>query len=238
MRLNALLAALVLVLTPLPVAAQELFGNPFSEASAYRDARGSLPDARYRARYESTITTHGAAPVVGEVTLDVADDWALVRAGDRTTLYDFRLNRIFTLNADSFVSRNGMGDLAFRVTERQNRSVLQRVLQAAGAQDQQLPDSCDAESELSLVIPGAPDAGVTELRERDGATAFICAGREMGDFAPSNSVAPAAFWPTVYAEMPTHPALHRGMRQDGHAPQRLSISFRGAQPICRSVHGG
>lgn len=236
MKSSALVAAVMLTLTPLPAAAQAPFGNPFSDATAYQSERGSVSDAHYRVRYEATITARGAAPVVSELTLDVADDWVLARDGNRATLYDFRLNRVFTLSPESFVGQNGLAAVAFRIMERQNRSVLQRVVQAAGAQAQQLPDACDAETELSLVIPGAPDAGATLLRERSGAIIFVCSDREMGGFTPGDSTAPLALWPAIYAEMPTHPALHHRMREDGHAPARLNVSYRegAASPSERS----
>ncbi|MEZ5955797.1 MAG: hypothetical protein R3C27_01095 [Hyphomonadaceae bacterium] len=227
MKLNALLAVLMMALTPLPAAAQALVGNPFAEASTYRNQRDALDDARYRVRYEATHVTGSGAPEVTELTLDVADDWALAREGERTTLYDFQLNRVFTLSADSFTGINGFSGLTFRIMERQNRSYLQRIVQAAGAQAQQLPDACDAETELSLVMPNAPDSGVAEVRERQGVFTFVCADREMGGFSAGDGAAPpAALWPAVYAEMPTHPVLHRRVRESGRAPAQMSISYR------------
>lgn len=162
MRVSALLAAFIIVLSPLPAAAQALFSNPFADAENYRAQRGPISEARYRVRYEMTVQARGGAPVVSELMLDVADDWALVRGQDHARLFDFRLNRIFTLSDDGFTSNNGLGELVLKIMERQNRSYLQRLLGAAGAQGE-LADACDAESELSLVIPGAADAGVTEL---------------------------------------------------------------------------
>ncbi|MEZ5971440.1 MAG: hypothetical protein R3C31_06545 [Hyphomonadaceae bacterium] len=236
MKFNALFAAMLFALTPLPAAAQAFFGNPFSDAATYRSARGALDEARYRVRYDATITEHGGQPVVGEITFDVADDWALVREGDRTTLYDFQLNRVFTIDADSFRGQNAMGNLTFRIMERQNRAYLTQIAQSAGVQANQLPDACDAETELSVVVPGAR-AGATSFREQRGVFTFTCDDREMGGFTMGEGAAPPrAFWPAMYAEMGTHPALHHRVRETGHAPAQLSTSFRSgaAQPAQRA----
>lgn len=59
----------------------------------------------------------------------------------------------------------------------------------------------------------------------------------MGGFTAGNGAAPpAALWPAVYAEMPTHPVLHRRVRESGRAPTRLNISYRegGSQLTQRS----
>src|SRR5690606_5208532 len=142
---------------PLAASAQPLFGNPFADATAYRSERGDLPEATYRARYEVTHVERGGAPTLSEMVIEAASDWALVHEGDRTTLYDFRLNRVFMLGEGDFTTANGMGLLVFRVMERQNRRYLQHMLDALGTQDE-FPDACDAESELGVVIPQLGDA--------------------------------------------------------------------------------
>jgi hypothetical protein len=228
MMVRGFLAALALALSSAPAMAQPLFGNPFADAAAYRAQRGELTEARYRVRYEVTRVERGGAPVVSELVIDAASDWALAREGERATLYDFRLNRVFALSADSFTTANGMGMLVFSVMERQNRSYLQRMLAAMSAQGD-FPDACDAESELGLAIAGAQDAGVTEIRERRGVFALRCGGREIGGFtAGDGAAAPAALWPLMYAEMVTHPALHRRVRETGRAPARMEIAYREA----------
>jgi hypothetical protein len=225
--LRAALLALALCIPATPSAAQPLFGNPVADAAAYRAQRGELGEARYRVRYEFTRIERGGALQVSELTIDAASDWALVREGERLTLHDFRLNRVFTLTGDSFTTTNGLAFLTFRVMERQNRSYLQRVLAAAGAQGE-LSDACDAESELGLAIPGAADAGVTDFREQRGAITLRCAGRDIGGFTPGDgAAAPAAFWATMHAEMLTHPALHRRVRETGRAPALMEVSYRG-----------
>lgn len=223
---KALLAFVFLALAPLPASAQSLFVNPFADAATYRSERGTLNNATFRARYEVTRVGRDGAPVVSELILDVADDWALAREGDRVRLHDFRLNRVFMLSADSFTGTNAMGELVFRIMERQNCTYLQRIIAAAGARAE-LPDACDAESELSLVLPGSPDAGVTEIRERRGVFTLRCADREIGHFTAGDGAAPPpAFWPTIYNEMGTHPALHRRVREHGRAPAAMDNSFR------------
>jgi hypothetical protein len=226
MGLRTLIATLVLLLAPLPAKAQPIFSNPFADAAAYRGQRGELSEARYRVHYEETMVERGGAPVVSELTIDVAPDWALVRRGDRVSLHDYRLNRVFLTNAGSFTTTNGLGDLVFRVMERQNRSYLQRLLAAAGP-EAAFADACDAEAELGLAFPNAPDAAETELRERRDSVTLHCAGREIGSFtAGTDAAPPTAFWPTMFAVMTVHPALHARVRASGHAPARMEISYR------------
>ncbi len=220
-----LLSILALILLPAPALAQPLFGNPFADASVYRTERGSLPPATYRVIYEA-LTTAGPQQHSSELIIDVGPDWAVARQNGRTTLYDFRLNRVFTIGSGTFTSMNGLGDLAFRVMERQNRTYLQRVMSSQGA-DSTAGDACDAESELGLAIPGAPDAGITTWREGAGALTLRCAGRDIGVVTPgSGAAAPPALWPTLFAEMRSHPALLRRARETGRAPERLENAFR------------
>jgi len=226
--LRFVLTMFFMMLASSPAQAQPLFANPFAEAETYRSERGAATEARYRVRYEAMHAERGGPPVVREVVIDVGPDWSLVRQGEHARLYDFRLNRVFTIDDASFSTMNGLADVTFRIMERQNRSYLQRALSAAGVRGE-APDACDAESELGLVIPGAPDAGVTEFRERRGALSLWCGEREIGSFTPGDgAAAPAAFWPTMYAAMTTHPTLHRRMRQTGRAPAQMEISFREA----------
>src|SRR5262245_1595267 len=111
MKLLWALAALIVGLAPLPAAAQ-LFGNPFLDAAAYRDARGVAPaDATYRVRYEVTRTRPDEAPTTTEVIVDVAPDWSLTREGDQVVLRDFRLNRYFMIAGGTFVSANNLAEL-------------------------------------------------------------------------------------------------------------------------------
>lgn len=223
---RALLATLASAFMPISALAQPLFANPFSDAATYRNDRGEVGVARHRLRYEMTYSERGGAPVVSEFVVDVGPDWSVTRQGAQAVLRDFRLNRIFVLGDDQFTTMNGLADLTFRIMERQNRSYLQRVLDAAGAHGEQ-PDACDAEAELGIVLPGDADAGQTDMRERNGAIVLRCAGREIGSFIRGEGDAvPAAFWPTMYAAMLTHPALYRSVRETGHAPASLEISFR------------
>ena len=224
MFLRVLVAASALALAQ-TAAAQPLFGNPLADAAAYRTERGETDEARFRARYEVTRIERGGAPIVSELVIDVANDWSLTREGEIVVLRDFRLNRVFTIGGGHFTTMNGLADLTFRVMERQNRSYLQRITDLATNRSE-LPDACDAESELGIVIPGA-DGGATELRERREIVTLRCNERDIGSLTPGDGPAPpAAFWPTMYAAMTTHPALHRRARETGRAPGRLETSHR------------
>lgn len=224
---------LVMVVVGLSVAAgaaaQPLFGNPLAEANAYRSERGALPEARYRARYEVSTTTDGEVASVAELVMDVATDWSLTREGDRAVLRDFRLNRVFTLEQDGFTTSNGLGVLVFRVMERQNRNFLLDVLNQVGGKASGL-DACTVDAELGVQLPGSADEGKTRFRKRDGFFIFECDGRRIGGFEPSDEVAPPpAFWPTLFEEMPTHPALHRRMRESQKLPVRVETRI-GIEP--------
>jgi hypothetical protein len=221
------LAACVFLLASTQAMAQPIFANPFADAAAYRRDRGDLTEARFRLRYEVTRTEGHGAPVVSDLTIDVASDWSLAREGETSVLRDFRLNRIFVLNGDRFSTMNGLAVLTFRVMERRNRTFLQGVLTAAGAPPNRNNDDCDADAELGLYIPGTPNRGATEFRQSRGAVALICRGREIGTFISSDGAAPPpAFWPTMFSQMPTHPSLYARVRASGHAPARLETSFR------------
>lgn len=234
--LRIFIATFALTLFPLTATAQPMFSNPFADAAAYRDTRGSLPDATMRLRYEVTETEGDRAPILSELVIDVATDWSLARGRNGATLLDFRLNRQFVLEGDTFVSMNPMGDLLFRVMEVQNRYVLARMLEQAAPQ-QALPGRCDAEAELGVIIAARPGGSTASFRERRGVVTLQCSDRAVGSFTPSEGAAPpAAFWPTMFAHMTTHPALHRRVRASGRAPQQLETSFRGATggPVTRT----
>lgn len=208
-----------------PALAQPLFANPFAEAAEYRAARSAPEDARYRVRYEVTRSEFGQAPETSEFVIDVAADWSLTRTDGRASLRDFRVNRMFSLEADRFMTMNGLADLTFRVMERQNRDYLRGLLAATGAIEP-VVDDCDADAELGLALPGAARSE-TSLR-RDGArVALSCGDREIGAHELSGAPAPpAAFWPTMFAEMSAHPVLHQSIRESGSPPSLLETSFR------------
>lgn len=224
MVLRACLTALVVLCAPITAFAQPLYGNPFADAATYRAARTATPDATYRLRYEVTRTGHDAS--THEVTFDIASDWSLTRDAQSVTLHDFQLSRIFQINGDSFTTMNGLAALVFRVTERQNRAYLRRVLSTAGA-GATMPEDCDADTELGLAIPGATSESRVELSERRGATSILCDNREIGSFTPSDGATPpAAFWPTAFYHMTAHPALRARIRASGHPPTALEARYR------------
>jgi hypothetical protein len=226
MKLFAAAAAFCAGLMPFAASAQ-IFANPFADAAGYRQMRGAEPaSATYRLRYEVTRTEPNAAPLVSELVIDLASDWSVTRERDQVVLRDFRLNRMFLLQGDTFVSVNGLADIVFRVTERQNRTYLQRITQAAGVQ---LSDACDADAELGVTIPSQTNASTSELLQSGNSTEIRCNGRAIARFTASDQVAPpAAFWPTMFTAMTTHPDLHRRIRETGRAPANLETSFRQA----------
>jgi hypothetical protein len=210
--------------------AQELFGNPFATAEAVRQQRGDLPSATLRLRYEASGDPKAEQPP-GEVVIDVATDWAHVRRPNAQTLYDFRAGRALELrDGGTFVSRGMLGDVVFRVLERQNRSGIARVLQGAGAKDQM--DACDAETELGVAIPHLKEAADAKVKQEGATTTLECNGRVIGTFeAGAGSVAPQALWPVLAREMTMHPALQSQLVKDGRAPQHIEASFRVAGAV-------
>jgi hypothetical protein len=175
---RATLALLVSTLVPATASradAQELFGNPFLTAEALRLQRGDAPNATLRLRYQVSGDPN-AEEARGALVIEVAADWAYVRRSNRQTLYDFRLGRVLDMRDGTFVSRNMVGDVAFRVYERQNRAYLTGVMRSAGGKSP--VDGCDAETELGAAVPAlkeAADAKVGAQRRRSSATAVSSA---------------------------------------------------------------
>lgn len=205
--------------------AQELFGNPFASAEALRLQRGALPDATLRLRYQASGDPKAGQPA-GEIVIDLATDWAHVRRPKAQMLYDFRWGRALELrDGGTFVSRGMLSDVVFRVLERQNRSIITRVLQGAGAKGQM--DACDAETELGVAIPHLKESGDAKVMQAGATTTLECNGRVVGSFetGPAN-VVPAALWPVLAREMTMHPALRSQVEKDGRAPKRVEAAFR------------
>ncbi len=149
-----------------------------------------------------------------------------MRGPDHAVLYDYRLGREFTITdaTQTFTSVDSVATLAFRVLERQNRSLQTRALTGAGA-GAQVGDDCDAESELGVVIPQMGHAR-TEFRDASGRTEFRCNGRDMGGFTSgTGAFPPNALWPTMMFEMTVHPALFQHVRDMGRAPSELTITM-------------
>jgi hypothetical protein len=100
---------------------------------------------------------------------------------------------VLDLSEGAFVSRNLIGELAFRIYERQNRSFLAGTLRGAGAGGQIA--ACDSDTELGLAIPGSKDTSPVAIRRADGAAMLECDGRVVGAFRPgSGDAPPAALW--------------------------------------------
>ncbi|HWA01586.1 MAG TPA: hypothetical protein VG841_14860 [Caulobacterales bacterium] len=222
--LNMLLPVLAILTSAAPAFARPALGNPFASAQAILAERGDAAHATFRATYDLTLT--GGDPSNVTLIIDAAPEWALVRRGDDALLYDFELGQTFDLHEQNFVSQNMLAPVLFRVMERQNRALLQRITDGAGG-SAELPDACDADIELGVVVPGLPSARIT-LSETRGTVRARCGRREVGVFEPSAGAAPpAAFWPTLRSLVYAHPALFARARQSGHAPQSIQASFRG-----------
>jgi hypothetical protein len=124
----------------------------------------------------------------------------------------------------TFVSRGMMGDVAFRVAERQNRTALTSITRAAGSMDW---DACDAETELGVVIPGSKEPAAVEIKKSGTTTTLECNGRAVGIVESSKErKAPAALWPVLAHLIAMHPALRARMAEGGAAPKRVEATFR------------
>jgi len=205
-------------------AAQDLFANPFASAEVLRAQRGSLPNATLRLRYEySGDKTAGQPP--HELIIDVAPDWAHVRRTDRQMLYDFHLGRALELrDGGTFVSRNLMSDVVFRVQERQNRAYLMAVIRKAGAASPM--DGCDTETELGVAIGVLKDPAAVEVKQSSATTSIECNGRAVGVLESGlGDKAPAALWPVLAREITMHPSL-RALLAGNAPPRRVEALFK------------
>jgi hypothetical protein len=229
MKMWPALFGVIVGLAPFSATAQ-LFANPFAEPAAYLQSRGAAPaEATYRVRYEVTRTEPDQTPAVAQVIIDVAPDWSLTREGESAVLRDFRSGRTFMLQGDTFTSMNSMADIVFRVMERQNRTYLQRLMSAAGAE---ISDACDADTELGVTIGDVQ--GAPEFVERGRTVELHCSGRIVSSFTPSDNAAPPpAFWPTMFTMMTTHVGIFRTARDAGRVPSQLDVSFRLAPNVER-----
>jgi hypothetical protein len=220
------LTAAVLSWTPAPLAAEALLLNPFLSASAYRAEREAQPEATMRLRFESTITGGGADAPPTAAIVDVAEDWALLRRDGEATLFDFRLLRRFALDEDekTFASLNLNGDVTFRVMERQNRILVQKMVQSIGGKEP-VGDECDAETELGVALPSQP-AAVDVAREGPVVTA-TCKGRTIGVLELGlGPAAPRALWPTLASAISMHPTLSAAGTLNGSPPESIATTFQ------------
>ena len=223
-RLPSVFCALVLLAAGArQAAAQEPFGNPFASAEALRKQRGDTANATLRLHYEVGGDAN-AEQAAGELVIELAPDWAHVRRQGHRALYDFRLGRVLDLREDGFVSRNLVGSVAFRIYERQNRTMLSSTLRGVGAGDQ--ISACDSDTELGLAIPGAKDTATVSLERSDKDVTLKCNGRVVGTFGlGSGDAAPAALWPVLAHVMTLHPALRAEVMKDGRVPRHIKSAF-------------
>jgi hypothetical protein len=204
-------------------AAQEPFGDPFASAETLRKRRGDMADATLRLRYEVSGDLN-AEQAKGGLVIEVAADWAHVQRLGHRALYDFRLGRVLDLSEGGFVSSNLVGNVAFRIYERQNRTMLAATLRGAGAGEQ--ISACDSDTELGLAIPGAKDTAAIAIKRSDKEVALECNGGVIGAFQPgSGDAAPAALWPVLAHVIALHPALRSELIKDGRVPGHIKSAF-------------
>ena len=204
-------------------AAQEPFDNPFASAEALRKQRGDTANATLRLRYEVGGDAN-AEQAAGELVIELAPDWAHVRRQGHRALYDFRLGRALDLGEGSFVSRNIIGNVAFRIYERQNRTMLSATIRGAGGGDQ--ISACNSDTELGLAIPGAKDTASVSIKRSATDVTLECNGGVVGAFGlGSRDAAPATLWPVLAHVITLHPALRSELIKDGRVPRHIKSAF-------------
>ena len=220
-------AFLCVVLTHAATATADetLFLNPFMTADEMRLERDALPDATLRLHYRETRSERAGPEEVFDVSIEVAEDWALVEDARGTFLFDFQLLRAFTIDPEgkTFVAFNLTGNVTFRVMERQNRVLMQEIATLAGSTEIS-DDACDAETELGVAFGEA--VGDVEIVRTAASTTAMCNGRLIGTLVPGEGrVAPAALVPTLANVFAMHPALAAELGTDRPAPQGIKSSF-------------
>lgn len=227
-RLTAAAAGLVACLIAVGTAGAAGVRDPFLSAAEYGLKRLGTPDANLHLRFREQGIDERGQKQDEELALDLAADWAQARRGDAALLLDYRLERIFDIDAGrgTFVSGYLSGHALFRLLERQNRATIEAALKAAGVTDR-ADDGCDAETELGVVI-GSIEPRL-EVRVAPGGGNWLhahCNGRRIGAvrFDPAQ-VAPPTLWPALADVFSIHPALLAVAAEDGRVPVHLEAAF-------------
>ena len=210
------------------VQAETTFANPFLSAEAYRAARPTLPAAELRLTYDRSGRDARGPDIGGKTVLTLASDWAMIEADGSVILYDFRLQRMFTIDATAgtFLSNNMNSWVYFKVMERQNRAAMEAGMRAAGLEDQ-FPGGCDADTELGVVLGDPELAADVAVTASDDTIEVTCDGRAIGRVElGTESVAPVAFWPTLALTYKLHPTLLAAIRDRGLVPTLIRSTFK------------
>lgn len=213
------------------------FHNPFLSARDYLLDRQEAPAARLRLTYTRSGTDARGESASGESILTLADDWAMVEIDGKTTVHDFSLLRVLTIDptAGTFRSENLNAGVYFRVLERENRAGLEAGLRAAGL-DLRNFAGCDADTDLGIVLPNPRVQTVVIVSATDQAIEVSCDGRLTGVVRLSEEGgAPVALWPTISHIFPLHPAALAALRERGKIPTMIQSDFRGFRKVAHLV---
>lgn len=218
--MRLLLGLCVLATWPALAMAQPVFDNPVANAAHYLAGRGAPQPASLRFRYRETRTEQPGASRTADLTIEVAPDWALVHHDQVVQLYDFRLNRHFSMKGETFTTGNGAAEVVFRVMERQNRSLVQQIVNAARSD----LTACEIDNEFGLRLQPGP--APPTFHNRGERTVVRCGDREVAAYELSSGPQPlAAFWPVMFSRMTSNPETHQRIRATGRAPAVLEVSF-------------
>jgi len=200
--------------------------NPFLTAAEYMALAGQRPAATLHLVYKEEGAGPASMKVDSTVSIDLASDWTLLAQGGRSTLIDFVLQRIFTIDtaAGTFVSATLSTVPYGRLEARTARYGQQFAFKAMG---QTTTSDCDSDTELTLTIPAMMADTIATVDDGAGGLAETCNGRRIGDlrFDPDRA-APSVLWPVLAQVFPIEPALLAAAQQRGRLPSRLEADFR------------
>lgn len=207
--------------------------NPFLSGAELSALRPGTSAATLKVTYGFTATEDGKVQN-SSVVIDLADDWAMITTGAQTTLLDYRLGRLINL----LPGRNGFSNfnydtlLLFRVRERRSRAALEMAGTAAGV-GIPIGDSCDAETELGIVVADVPAHLPATVESSADAATVSCGGRVVGTIELSKTGGPpATLWPSMFSAFQLHPSIVDFARKGGRVPSVITSSFaRSGQPV-------
>jgi hypothetical protein len=228
-RLAALVAAAILGVAaaraddaPPPIA------NPSLLPSSVLTLRGPEKDkAQLRLSFERTRDGDTVSPL----KVWIGADYFALFEGTRETIYDLRLRRRFVVDqaAGSMTNFSLYGDVIFRQIELTRRIELEKALHQDPEQTN-IPESLDPfwiESEVGLVIPGAPPDKIERHDRGDGIAVFLYRGAEVAMFKAGSHEVPSAlrhsFGAFLRHALPIHPAIAAAVSETGSVPAELDF---------------